>query len=312
MKKFIKGLMAMLMTFSLVACGGNTDTEPKDALERIKEQGYITFGTSPDYAPNEFYMQDPETGERKIVGSDIALAQAIADKIGVELVIQESDFNTVILNAQAGIVDFALAGFAWTAERAEVVAFSDDYARSSGDEAWQGLMVRKEDVDKYPTKESFRESGAKVGAQAASIQYEMAKTIADEANIIQLADTTNVAAQLSTYDIDAFVCTSTQAFALMETYTNITILPMATFNMDPDNYFNRTGAIFSLDEEYASLIEVVNEVIAESKEVDPETGKSMLDVWYEEATDLMPFDITELYLQEQAALAEQQDTAEEK
>ena len=87
----------------------------------------------------------------------------------------------------------------------------------------------------------------------------------------------------------------------METYTNITILPMATFNMDPDNYFNRTGAIFSLDPSYESLIAVVNEVIAEAKVVDPETGKSMLDVWYDEATAYMPFDITEIYLQEQAA-----------
>ena len=93
----------------------------------------------------------------------------------------------------------------------------------------------------------------------------------------------------------------------METYTNITILPMATFNMDPDNFFNRTGAIFSLDPEYESLIEVVNEVIAEAKVVDANTGKSMLDVWYEEATDLMPFDITEIYLQE---LANQQGDAE--
>ena len=97
MKKLFKGLMALVMMVSLVGCGNN---EPKDALARIKEQGYITFGTSPDYAPNEFYMQDPATGERKIVGSDIALAKAVAEKIGVDLVIQESDFNTVILNAQ--------------------------------------------------------------------------------------------------------------------------------------------------------------------------------------------------------------------
>ena len=219
MKKLLTLVLSLLMVFSLTGCGG----EQKDALTRIKEQGYITFGTSPDYAPNEFYMQDPNTGERKIVGSDIALAQAIADKIGVELRIQEADFNTCILNAQTGVVDFALAGFAWKAEREEVVDFSDDYSRSSGDESWQGLMVRKEDVSKYPTKESFKDSGAKVGAQAASIQYDMALTIADKENIVQLADTTNVAAQLSTGDLDAFVCTSTQAFALMETYKNITI-----------------------------------------------------------------------------------------
>ncbi len=284
MKKLLMSILALTMAFSLTACGGG---EQKDKLAQIKEQGYITLGTSPDYAPCEFYIE--KDGKKQIVGTDIMLAQAIADEIGVELRIAESDFNTVIANAQAGNIDMGISGFAWKKERAEVVNFSDDYTRNA-DDSFQGLMIRKEDVDKYPTKEAFKASGAKVGAQGASIQYDMALTIADEKNIVQLADTTNVAAQLSTGDLDAFVCTSTQAYALMETYTNIMLLPKETFNMDPDNFFNRTGAIFCKDESYNSLIEVVNKVIAKAKEKDAE-GKTMLDKWYEEAEALMPFEI---------------------
>lgn len=292
MKKILKGILALTMALTVSACGSS---EPQDKLAQIKEQGYITLGTSPDYAPCEFYIE--KDGKKEIVGTDIMLAQAIADKIGVELRIQESDFNTVIANAQAGNIDMGISGFAWKKERAEVVNFSDDYTRNA-DSSFQGLMIRKEDVDKYPNKEAFRASGAKVGAQGASIQYDMALTIADEANIIQLADTTNVAAQLSTGDLDAFVCTSTQAYALMETYTNIVLLPKETFNMDPDNFFNRTGAIFCKNEAYDSLIEVVNEVIAEAK-VKDENGKTMLDKWYEEAEALMPFEIPLEELEEQ-------------
>lgn len=284
MKKLLMSILALTMALGLTACGGG---EPKDKLAQIKEQGYITLGTSPDYAPCEFYIE--KDGKKEIVGTDIMLAQAIADKIGVELRIAESDFNTVIANAQAGNIDVGISGFAWKKERAEVVNFSDDYTRNA-DDSFQGLMIRKEDVDKYPTKEAFKAAGAKVGAQGASIQYDMALAIADEENIIQLADTTNVAAQLSTGDLDAFVCTSTQAYALMETYTNIILLPKETFNMDPDNFYNRTGAIFCKDESYNSLIEVVNEVIAEAK-VKDENGKNMLDKWYEEAEALMPFEI---------------------
>ncbi len=285
MKKLLMSILALSMAVTLTACGGSS--EPKDKLEQIKEQGYITLGTSPDYAPCEFYIE--KDGKKEIVGTDISLAQAIADEIGVELRIQESDFNTVIANAQAGNIDMGISGFAWKKERAEVVNFSDDYTRNA-DGSFQGLMIRKEDVDKFPTKEAFKASGAKVGAQAASIQYDMALAIADDENIVQLADTTNVAAQLSTGDLDAFVCTSTQAYALMETYTNIMLLPKETFNMDPDNFFNRTGAIFCKDESYNSLIEVVNKVIAKAKEKD-ENGKNMLDKWYEEAEALMPFEI---------------------
>jgi len=285
MKKLVALGLAALMAFGLTGCSG----EEQDALERIKEQGYITLGTSPDYAPSEFYIDD--NGQKKIVGSDIALAQAIADEIGVELRIQESDFNTVIANAQAGTIDMGISGFAYTKAREEVIDFSVDYSRDSADTSWQGLMVRTEDVEKYPTKESIREKGAKVGAQGASIQYEMALTIADDSNIVQLADTTNVAAQLSTGDLDAFVCTSTQAYALMQTYTNITILPEETFNMDPEGFYNKSGAIICKDPAFDSLEEVINKVIEEAKVKDPATGKSKLDIWYEEAVALMPFEI---------------------
>lgn len=286
MKKIFKLVLVALMAFGLSGCG----TEKKDALERIKEQGYLTIGTSPDYAPNEFYID--VNGQKQIVGSDIALAQAIADEIGVELRIAESDFNTVIVNAQTGQIDFGISGFAWTKARAEVVDFSDSYSRDSNDTAFQGLMVRKEDVSKFPNKEAFKASDAKIGAQAASIQYEMAQTIADDANIIQLSDTSNVAMQLSTGDLDAFVCTSTQALALMQTYSNITLLPKETFNMDPENFYNRTGAIFSKDPSFDSLEEVVNQVIAKSFEKNAD-GKSQFDIWYDEAMALMPFDLTE-------------------
>lgn len=282
------------MGFSLFGCS----SDEQDALERIKEQGYITLGTSPDYAPNEFYIDD--NGTRKIVGYDISLAQAIADEIGVELRIQESDFNTVIANAQAGEIDMGISGFAWTRSRENAVDFSVSYARDSEESSYQGIMIRREDIDKYTSLESFRELGAVVGAQGSSIQYEMAQTIVDDENIIQLSDTTSVAAQLSTGDLDAFVCTSTQAYALMQTYTNIVLLPQDGFDMDPDGLYNQTGVIFSKDPSFDSLQEVVNEVITASLEKN-EDGKSQMDIWYEEAVALMPFDLTEVIQAEQAA-----------
>lgn len=286
MKKLLTLGLAGLMILSLTGCSGSSD---QDALARIKEQGYITLGTSPDYAPSEFYIDDH--GQKKLVGSDIALAQAIADEIGVELRVQESDFNTVIVNAQTGTIDMGISGFSWTKSRDEAVDFSDSYSRDSDLSSFQGLMVRKEDVDKYPNKEAFRESGAKIGAQTASIQYEMALTIADEKNIVQIASTTDTAMQLSTGDLDAFVCTSPQAIALMETFDNIILLPKETFNMDPEGNYNKVGVIFSKDPAYDSLQEVVNKVIADAQ-VKNKDGKSQLDIWYEEAVALAPYDLT--------------------
>lgn len=289
MKKLLTLALSLLMVFGLTGC----TTEEKDALDRIKEQGYIVLGTSPDYAPSEFYIKDDKTGDKKIVGSDIALAQAIADKIGVELQILESDFNTVILNAQAGTVDMGISGFAWKQDRAEVVDFSVDYSRVAGDESWQGFMIRREDIAKYPTKEAFKAAGGTVGAQAASIQVNMAYLVADKENIVELLSTTDCAAQLNSGDLDGFVCTSNQAEQLMITYPGIVLLPEETFDMDPNDEFNKTGVIFSKDPSYDTLEALINEVIEEAKVVNPETGKSMLDVWYDEAVALQPGDLTD-------------------
>ncbi len=293
MKKLLTTLLSFLMVFGLVGCGG--DTSNQTALEKIKEQGYITFGTSPDYAPSEFYIDD--NGTQKLVGTDVYLAEYIAENLGVKLEIQPSDFDSVILNAQAGTIDMGIAGFAYKPDRAEVVDFSINYARAN-DDSWQGLMIRKEDINKYTSKEKIKELGAIVGAQAGSIQYEMALDIADNANIVQLTSNNDLAAQLSTGDIDAFVCTSSPALGYADTYTNIVLLPKEGFNMDPNNEFDKTGVIFSKDEKYDTLIEEVNKIIEKAQQVDPETGKTLFDVWQEQAEALMPFDMTEKLMEQ--------------
>lgn len=287
MKNLLK--VVMVATLAATALTGCSSSKP-DRLDQIKEQGYITLGTSPDYAPNEFYIE--ENGKKKIVGSDIMLAEAIAEKIGVELRINESDFTTVIANVQSGNADMGISGFAWKQSRADVVNFSENYSRDSGVTSWQGVMVRTADAEKYPTIESMKKAGIKVGAQTGSIQYDMALQIAEESNIVQVGDTTTCAGLLSTGDIDAFVCTSTQAMALMQTYDNITVLSESTFNMDPDDYYDRTGVIVMKDSSSDALLAIINEVITEAK-VKDENGVDSLNKWYEAAVKLMPFEIPE-------------------
>lgn len=282
MKKFTKLLLVAAMAITALT-GCSKDSEPKDRLAQIKERGYIVLGTSPDFAPNEFYIDD--NGKKKIVGTDISLAQHIADYLGVELKIQTSEFQMVLGNVQSGNVDIGISGFAWKPERAEVVDFSIDYSRDSAEITWQGLMCRKEDAEKFKDKETVKKLGIKVGAQNGSIQYEMAKTITDEKNIVSLGETTMLAGLLSTGDIDAFVITNKQGETLMQTYDNIMVLPEETFNMDPDDYYNRNGAIVMKDPSTATLLEEINKAIEIAKKKD-ENGVSLLDVWYKEAEAL--------------------------
>ena len=291
MKKLLKGFMAFAMMLSLVACGGKA--EEKTLLEVIKEQGYITLSTSPDFAPNEFYILGDD-GQNKIVGSDIFLAEAIAKKIGVELKISATSFTEVINEVQYGNADFGISGFAWTETRAKSVKFSDDYAQMASD-GWQGLMVRKQDAAKFKTLDDVKAAKLRIGAQTGSIQYEMASHLTPEENIVPITDNNTCANELSIGAIDAYVITSEQAKMAMASFDNIVILPEEGFNLDPENKYGVTGAVFAMNPKYdnESLIELVNEVIAEAKVVDSATGKSQLDVWMDEAKALQPLDLTD-------------------
>ena len=55
MKKLLALVLALAMAMSMGACGGSD--EEKSTIEKIKEQGFITMATSPDFAPSEF--KDP-------------------------------------------------------------------------------------------------------------------------------------------------------------------------------------------------------------------------------------------------------------
>ena len=75
-------LLAML-GMALSACG---EAEPANHLEAIKQEGKLVVGTSADFPPFEYV---DEAGN--IVGFDIALAEAIGEKMGVEVEITDSD-----------------------------------------------------------------------------------------------------------------------------------------------------------------------------------------------------------------------------
>ena len=96
-KKFAALLLALMMILSLAACGSKSDDSAqgssdgdaspddtaKSKIEQIKEAGVLVMGTSADYPPNEFHTE--VDGKDTIVGFDVAIAQYIADDLGVEL-----------------------------------------------------------------------------------------------------------------------------------------------------------------------------------------------------------------------------------
>lgn len=135
----------------------------------------LTMLTSPDYPPYEFY--ETQGGDRKIVGFDVDIANAIAKELKFKLKIAESDFNGLIPALQSKRADFVMAGMTPTPERQKNVDFSIIYY-----EAQDTIVALKGSNLKQPADLS----GKRVGVQLGTIQEQNAKKIAEKVSGIQL------------------------------------------------------------------------------------------------------------------------------
>lgn len=261
LRKSMLTVLTVFVAFLLVACDTTTN-DGEDALEAIKERGVLNMGTSPDYPPMEFYILD-ENGDRQIVGSDIDLAQAIADEIGVDLNITTTDFDGVIANVQSGSVDMGISGFTYTEKRAEVMQFSEGYLQES-DLGYQGIMMHEDFAGQFNSLEDIEAAGLVLGAQGGSIQQELANSLTDATNVKQYGTLDVGLAALNEGDIDGMVVATSSAEPMLLTFSNLIILPQEDFDLDPERLYSTNAVAMPLGEGYASLMEVVNQVIQEN------------------------------------------------
>lgn len=127
LKKILCVVLAVaLLAVTFVACSNaaNNDTEKKETL---------TMATNAEFPPYEFKEGD------KIVGIDAEVAQAIADKLGMELEIVDTEFNSIIPGVQGGKYSMGMAGMTVTDERLESVDFSTSYAKGV-----QSIIVKED------------------------------------------------------------------------------------------------------------------------------------------------------------------------
>ena len=173
-RSFLAAAGLTAAALALTACGGSSSSTASSTASSAAasseaasssaaaelttvEAGKLTMATNAAFPP---YEMTTDAGEFE--GIDIETAQAIADKLGLELQIDDMDFDAALLAVQQGKADMVMAGVTVTDERQNVMDFTDSYATGI-----QSIIV-KEDSDIASVDDL---AGKKIGTQRATTGY---------------------------------------------------------------------------------------------------------------------------------------------
>jgi polar amino acid transport system substrate-binding protein len=118
----MKKLLTLVTVTLIVLLSACTEGDNVNSLEAVVNQGYMVLGLDDTFAPLGFRDEDGN-----VVGFDIDLANAVATEMGVELRIQSIEWDSKVLELNAGNIDMIWNGLSITEDRKEKINFSLPY-----------------------------------------------------------------------------------------------------------------------------------------------------------------------------------------
>ena len=264
MKKLIAAALIGAMALTMAGCGSSTadttadtaaestaDTAAESTADTAAEStadtaanataGTLVMATNAEFPPYEYYEGDA------IVGIDAEIAAAIADKLGMELKIEDMAFDSIIVAVDSGKADIGLAGMTVTEDRLENVNFSDTYAHASQ------VVIVKEDSD-IASPDDLK--GKKVGVQLGTTGDAYAGDIED-ATVERYNKGFEAVQALTQGKIDAVIIDGEPAKVFVEQNEGLKIL---------DEAFTEEDYAIAIAKDNEELLEKINGALAELKD----------------------------------------------
>ena len=231
MKKSILIILSLVIVIGVLAgvVISNKGTK-EDKLIMVTEAGF---------APYEFYK------DNEIVGVDVEIAKKVAEKLGKELEIKDTDFDSIINEVKTGKADFGAAGLSITEERLEEVDFSIEYATSK-----QVILVKDDSLIKKPDDLN----GKKVAVQLGTIADLVLSDEYPEVELVQHKKYLLAVEDLKTNKVDAIVLDSLPAKEIVKQNSGLKIL-------DKELLTDKYGIAVKKDNK--ELLETINQVLKE-------------------------------------------------
>ena len=260
-RSFMAAAGLTVAALALTACGGSSSTASSAAASSVAssaaasseaasaaadvttvEAGKLTMATNATFPPYEM-----TTDNGTIEGIDVETAQAIADKLGLELQVDDMDFDAALLSVQQGKADIAMAGITVTDERKAVMAFSDSYATGI-----QSVIV-PEGSDIASVDDL---SGKKIGTQRGTTGYLYCSDDFGDENVVAYDNGLTAVQALNNGQVDCVVIDNEPAKAYVEANPGLKIL---------DTSYAEEDYAIGMNKDNTALLDAVNAALEELK-----------------------------------------------
>ena len=253
-RSFLAAAAVSAAALALTACGGASSSVASSAASSAAASssasgslatvvaGKLTMATNATFPPYEM-----TTDAGTIEGIDVDTAQAIAEKLGLELQIDDMDFDAALLSVQQGKADIAMAGITVTDERMAVMSFSDSYATGI-----QSVIV-SEGSDIASVDDL---AGKKIGTQRGTTGYLYCSDDFGEDAVVAYDNGLTAVQALNNGQVDAVVIDNEPAKAYVESNPGLKIL---------DTSYAEEDYAIGMNKSNTALLEAVNAALEELK-----------------------------------------------
>ncbi len=258
MKKMLSLALVLVLMMSLAACGAKTeapattapaaaaettaataDTEAPAAEVKTIEAGKLIMSTNASFPPYEMIADDGS-----IEGIDVDVADAIAKKLGLELEVDDMDFDAALLAVQQNKSDIVMAGVTVTDDRKLVMNFTDSYATGVQ------VVIVKEGSD--VTLDNLGEK--MIGTQRGTTGYIYTSDDYGDDHVTAYDNGASAVQALQNGQVDCVVIDAAPAEAYVEANPGLTIL---------DTEYVTENYAIGVNKDNTALLDAVNGALAE-------------------------------------------------
>ena len=256
-RSFMAAAAVSVAALAMTACGGSASSAASSVASSAAsseavsssaaelttvETGKLTMATNATFPP---YEMTTDSGE--IEGIDVDTAKAIAEKLGLELQIDDMDFDAALLSVQQGKADIVMAGVTVTDERKAVMDFSDSYATGI-----QSIIVPNDSDIASPDDLS----GKKIGTQRGTTGYIYCSDDFGEDSVVAYDNGLTAVQALNNGQVDAVVIDNAPATEYVAANPGLKVL---------DTSYAEEDYAIGMNKSNTALLEAVNAALEELK-----------------------------------------------